>query len=58
MLKFTDFDPRVIDPGGLFKSATMESMGDTLQQVNQWIDEENIDVVNVETVALPNIHKS
>lgn len=56
MIHFRDFEPRLLESAGLFKAAQYESVGVVLQEVNDWIHRENIEVVNIETVVLPNIH--
>ncbi|TNE49286.1 MAG: hypothetical protein EP343_12270 [Deltaproteobacteria bacterium] len=58
MILFADFEPREVSSGGFFKVAEHESLGKVLQDVNDWIEKENIDVVNIETVVLPNIHNT
>ncbi len=58
MIDFRDFVPKLLDPGGLFTAATYESMNESLKAANDWIASENIDVINIETVVLPNIHES
>ena len=56
MIEFADFEPRVIDPGGFFREQTLESFREVLAQANEWIRTEQVDVINVETVVLPNMH--
>ena len=54
-MDFKDFVPSVKDPGGFFKPATHEDLAETLARANAWIDQKGIDVINVETVVLPNM---
>jgi len=54
MLGFTDFLPK-FTPG--FLSSRSESLQTVLKDANHWINEHNVNVVNVETVVLPNIHQ-
>jgi len=56
MIKFTDFEPRIIEKG-FFSPASFESMQTIMDQINEWIIKKNIHVINIETVVLPNIHK-
>ncbi len=56
-LRFKDFVPEIKDGGGFFKSATVEQLSEPLDRVNSWVSQEKIDVINIETVALPNIHQ-
>lgn len=58
MIKYIDFTPKVTKKGGLFKSTEIETFGDIVASMNEWITSENPDVLNVETVLLPNIHDS
>ena len=57
MILFADFEPRELKPARFFDSAEYEPMRKVLEDVNTWIEKENIDVVNVETVVLPNMHR-
>ncbi len=56
MIKFEDFVPELEDEGGLFRKMAFEAFQTVLDRANKWIDDNNIDVVNIETVVLPNIH--
>lgn len=51
-----DFTPQILKKGGLFKTTEIETFDDLEAAMNKWINEENVDVVNIETVVLPNIH--
>ncbi len=42
----------------LLKSTEIETFGDIVTSMNEWITKENPELVNVETVLLPNIHDS
>lgn len=45
--------------GGMFKSGKVQHFDEVLAAMNQWIHEnKDIEVVNIETVVLPNIHDS
>ncbi|MFG0332352.1 MAG: hypothetical protein ACF8TS_03225 [Maioricimonas sp. JB049] len=57
MLQFRDFVPRQLSPGGMFSSARYASLQAALDEANSWIGQTGADVINVETVALPNIHE-
>ena len=56
MVKCKDFVPKVVIPGGFFSSHKLEEFNNCLNKANQWIEEEKIDLINVETVVLPNIY--
>jgi len=53
MIKFEDFAPRMTK-SGLF-SREFESFEAALDGANTWIENYGIDVVNIETVVLPQI---
>ena len=55
MLQFRDFVPKIIAAPRLFKAGEYESFDAALAAANQWIKENDVHVVNVETVVLPNI---
>ena len=58
MIAFADFVPEVKVKGGLFQLQVTEELTEPLGRANEWIARESIDVINVETVVLPNIHES
>ena len=55
MIEFRDFVPEMITAPKLFKPGEYETLEDALVAVNQWIKDDDIRVVNLETVVLPNI---
>lgn len=55
MIKHIDFEPKIIQKGGLFKAEAVESFKELMSDANKWIDENNPDIINIETVLLPNI---
>jgi hypothetical protein len=58
MLAYKDFAPKQISAAGLLKAAEYESLDDTVAAANAWIQSQNIDVIHVETVVLPNLGSS
>lgn len=52
MIEYKDFAP-VTDRG--FFSSNFETLSSTLARANQWINDLGLDVINVETVVLPNV---
>ena len=42
--------------GGMFKSGSIQQFDEVAQAMNAWVKEINPDIVNIETVVLPNIH--
>jgi hypothetical protein len=55
MLQFRDFVPKMLDAPRLFKAGEYETLEEALVAANRWIKEDDVKVVNVETVVLPNI---
>ena len=55
MLQFKDFVPKMLNPPRIFKAGKYESFETAMEAANVWIAKHNINVVNVETVVLPNI---
>ncbi len=57
MILFKDFVPEQVATGKFFGSAHQyEAFEDAVARANDWITTSNSKVLNVETVALPNIH--
>lgn len=55
MIQFRDFVPKMLSAPALFKAGEYESIEAALVAANAWIVENNLQIVNVETVVLPNI---
>jgi len=55
MIQFRDFVPKMLSAPGVFKAGEYESMEAALAAANSWIKEYDIQIINVETVVLPNI---
>ncbi len=51
MIQFKDFAPQITKRG--FFSREFESFQEALAAANAWIRESQVDVVNIETVVLP-----
>ncbi|WP_420317992.1 hypothetical protein [Ekhidna sp.] len=58
MIQHIDFTPKVTKKGGLFKSAQIESFAEIMKEMNEWINSSTNEIMNIETVVLPNIHDS
>ena len=56
MIKCKDFVPEIIKKGGFFTVAKAQEFQACLDQANEWISNYQIEVINIETVVLPNIH--
>jgi hypothetical protein len=60
MIAYRDFAPQIAKPRGLseslaLKEPTHQTFEDALRAANDWIQADAINVVNIETVVLPNI---
>ncbi|WP_413167393.1 hypothetical protein ACL6C3_11990 [Capilliphycus salinus ALCB114379] len=53
MIQFKDFAPRIIERGPFGGASDYESFSEVVSAVNQWIENTTIQVINVETVVLP-----
>ena len=56
MYHFKDFAPQVVKKG--FFKIDHESLEKALNAANAWIRDHNIEVLNIETVVLPNMWKA
>jgi hypothetical protein len=55
MIRYQDFVPQMTKAPAFFSPAEHESLDQALAAANAWIKENEIRVLNVETVVLPNI---
>lgn len=53
MIQCKDFAPRITDRGPFGGPSEYESFSEAVSAVNQWIASTTIQVINVETVVLP-----
>lgn len=53
MIKYKDFAPRIVKRGLLREPIEVESFSDAVNVANQWIENRAIQVINIETVILP-----
>nr|WP_239124681.1 hypothetical protein [Leptolyngbya sp. CCY15150] len=53
MIKYKDFAPRITERGPFGGPSEYESFSEVVSAVNQWIESTTIQVINVETVVLP-----
>ena len=54
MLKYKDFVPEEIEAPGFFKEGRHESFEHAVQAANQWLSENRVALISIETVVLPN----
>lgn len=55
MIQFKDFVPEMTAEPAFLKEAEHESFDKAVVAANQWIHDNKIKVINIETVVLPNI---
>ena len=53
MIKYKDFAPRITERGPFGGASNYESFSEVVSAVNQWIGSVTIQVINVETIVLP-----
>lgn len=53
MIKYKDFAPRITERGPFGGPSEYESFSEVVSEVNQWIASKTIQIINVETVVLP-----
>ncbi|MGJ3253577.1 MAG: hypothetical protein ACFE0J_20945 [Elainellaceae cyanobacterium] len=53
MIQYKDFAPRITERGPFGGPSEYESFSEVVSAVNQWIESTTIQVINVETVVLP-----
>lgn len=57
-MQFKDFRIEISDAGGWFADPTSERVKETLLRVNNWIEEQEHIVLNIETLFFPGLNKS
>ena len=55
MLKYKDFVPQEIEAPGFFKEGKHESFDHAMEAANDWLVNNEVSVISIETVVLPNI---
>lgn len=56
-IEFKDFAPAATEHRALiFSSRTIDTFQSALDEANAWIDRNSIEVLNIETVVLPEMH--
>lgn len=58
MIKFKDFGIQVTKNETWFVDPEFEDINETLLNMNYWIEEYDISVLNIETLFVPNMHKA
>lgn len=55
MLRFKDFVPQMTEQPGWIREGTYESFDAAVTAANEWLATANVELINLETVVLPNI---
>lgn len=55
MISFKDFVPERIKKGGFLSGAKYQALEDKVKEANEWAESNGYQIVNIETVVLPNI---
>ncbi|MDJ0900110.1 MAG: hypothetical protein QNJ55_15000 [Xenococcus sp. MO_188.B8] len=55
MIYFKDFFPQTIEQKGFFSEDKYEKFSSLLSHVNQWLSENKVKLINIETVVLRDI---
>ena len=55
MIRFQDFAPRQLARAGIFRSAEYETFEAAVAAAGEWANQQQVRVINVETVVLPNL---
>ena len=55
MLRYHDFVPQMTKPPAFLSVGQYQPLDSALDAANRWIEENEVRVLNVETVVLPNI---
>ena len=55
MIGFADFVPRLIEEGGVFHREQRALVQEAVDRATQWISQNKVRVLNIETVTMPNI---
>ena len=58
MIQCKDFAPRITERGPFGGASDYESFSEVVSEVNEWIENTTIQVINVETIVLPDSLKS
>ncbi|MCZ7648164.1 MAG: hypothetical protein M5U26_23385 [Planctomycetota bacterium] len=56
MFDYRDFFPRQVKAPGVFSPGRWQPFEKAVQEANRWIESQGVEVINVETVLLPNIY--
>lgn len=55
-LRFADFEAEQLKKPGYFTEGTYAELDQVLDHLNAWVDRTGVEVINIETVVLPNLY--
>lgn len=55
-IKYKDFLPAATERGGLFGGVDFSGFDTCVVAMNQWVAEQEVEIMRLESVILPNIH--
>jgi len=55
MMQFKDHPIKIIEEGGWLSDPVSENVKETLLRINQWVEENELIVLNVETLLFPEL---
>ena len=58
MMQLKDFRIKISDPGGWLSDPTSEKVEETLLRINNWVEENELSVLNIETLFFPGLNSS
>lgn len=56
IVDYQDFLPRETPRGGIFGGVNYSDLDSCVAAMNDWLKEHSVNIIQVETVTLPNIH--
>ena len=57
-MRFKDFRIEIIQEGGFLSKEEYETIDETLMNINNWVEENEYIVLNIETLLFPGLEKS
>ena len=58
MMRFQDFRIEISDPGGWFADPISENVDETLLRINNWIEENEHIILNIESLFIPELNNA
>lgn len=58
MIRFKDFPIKILKKGNWLNYQESEKVSETLLRINNWVEQNEFIVLNIETLFFPNLHSS